>query len=241
MYDFHGKGHFPAPHSPSLSTPEFLQELYAKISECVTKVNECITLVDTSNNVVENWNNVKAECDMVMEQYANVMAGYASTMGGYTQELESLEGRVDNLNASISHLETLIEVYRTEVDQKAQEVLDELAVLTDSIVEVGTANGWYYRKYKSGRFDATKQLDTMISGGGYITYDGNIYTVTIDVVTPFNVATSSMLWLQPMLPGYTPCVLKCNETYFKTSFQYRGDISGVSIFPVYCRMEGTVA
>lgn len=235
MYDFHSKGCFPAPHSPAISMPEFLQELYAKINECVEAVNECITMVDTSINIVENWNTVKAECDMVMEQYANTMAGYDSTMDGYTQELEGLENRVGDLNTSISQLETLVEGYRAEVDQKADEVLGEISMLADSIVEVGTTDGWNWRKYKSGRCEMVCAHTFNVDTAQELSYG---YVINGQIKLPFKIGTNPMVWVQVRRNKTFGVYNYCTGSYISVDLVC--DTAFTANVEAFCKLEGMV-
>ena len=233
-------GSFPLPHSGTLSIPEFLQELYAKINECVDSVNECITLVDSTQNVIENWENLKAECDMVMLQYANTMAGYEKDVGGYTQMLEELEHRVEDLDNLTRHLETLIEGYKTQVNEKAQEVLLQIDSMADCIVEQGTTKGWHWNKYKSGRVTAKKGL--WIDPQGKEQYRGNdLYYFSYDVVFPFPLAPGRFLWLQSCRSRTTAHVTASGEDYATIVVESIGSsMSEEHTVDIFCYLEGAV-
>lgn len=233
-------GSFPLPHSGTLSIPEFLQELYAKINECVTSVNECITLVENSQNVIENWEKLKAECDMVMLQYANTMAGYEKDVSGYTQMLEELEQRVEDLDNSTMHLETLIEGYKTQVDEKAQEVLSQIGSMADCIVETGSTNGWNWHKYKSGRVSATKGL--WIDPQGKVQYKGNgDYYIDYDVEFPFPLAPGRYLWMQPCYSRTMAHIVSSTENFASIRLENKDSSwSDVQSVDVLCYLEGHV-
>lgn len=162
MCNYHDEGCFPAPHSPALSVPEFMQELYAKINECVKAVNESNALVD--------------------------------------------------------------------------EVLTKFGVLSDSIVEVGTANGWNWRKFSSGRVEATKMEEIDVTER--LTYDGDKYTLEHDVPFPITLDVSSpKLWVQPCAAKMTSAVIFCTDTYAKIYLQANPFYTSTTC-RVYYRLEG---
>lgn len=238
MYEYGNLGGFPTPHSGALSAPEFLQQLYTKIDECVKKVSECITLVDTSNNIIDNWNNLKAECDMVMEQYANIMNGYDNDVGNYVQVLNVLDGRLADLSASSTYLEELVSALRTEVDTKTEEVRKDLATLSEYVIESGTANEWEWRRYNSGRVECTKRVLINLASGG-VQYDGNVYYYEVDLPLPIPMDANALVWATPTKRNTTCYVVFCANTYAKIGISSK-DLNQSSSVHLCVRVEGHV-
>lgn len=241
MYGHECGGMYPDPHSGKMSMPEFLQELYAKINECVSAVNECIRMTETFGNVSEMWAKVKAECDMTMERYANIMAGYDKSVTEYTGVLEELEGRISELSQSVQGFDSMMQRYEQEVNTAADNALAELAVLEDSIISIGSTDGWTWRKYKSGRVEATKCV--VIDPNGKVSYSGNgQYSITYDVTFPFALNSDVTLFLQAVSDIRTVATVEgCANNYgiiwlhrLNTSFPFDTPIE------VYCRLEGFV-